>query len=208
MKLVNFICTALFCQNIAIASALSFYPPPNSEDSEDRITNTTLNVQQNQLLAVIPEWGPNFRISFDLNIKSMYSSRSDGWASILHFTATGKDCCSLGDRVPALFSNNKQNYLAFMSNVDNNGNFWKATPAGSVPTNTWSKIKIEQKFEGFQWRYTVQVEGVGTLINVINKKPKIWQNVAVYAGDPFYPATHATIRNLDYASSSSFAPLP
>ena len=102
------------------------------------------------MLAVIPEWGPNFRITFDLNINSMYSSRSDGWASVLHFTATGKDCCSLGDRVPALFTNSKLNSVSFMSNVDHNGNFQKDTPRGAVPTNTWCKIKIEQKFEGFQ----------------------------------------------------------
>merc|ERR1719300_2313808 len=159
---------------------------------EKTVTDVPINVKKGQLLAVIPEWGPNFRISFDLNINSMYSSRSDGWANVLHFTATGKDCCSLGDRVPALFTNAQLNTVSFMSNVDHNGNFQKGTPHGTFPTNTWCKIKIEQKFEGFQWRYSVHVEGVGTLINVINKKPKIWKNVAVYAGDPFFPATHAT----------------
>ena len=68
----------------------------------------TISVQKGNLIAVIPEWGPNFRITFDLNVHSMYSSHSNGWANVLHFTASGKDCCSIGDRVPALWTNSKR----------------------------------------------------------------------------------------------------
>merc|ERR1719147_452623 len=82
------------------------------------------------------------------------------------------------------------------------------TAAVAFRTNTWCRIEIEQKFEGYQWRYTVKVAGIGTVANVVNTKPGKWNNVAVYASDPFYPSSNAQIRNLKYVSSSTFAALP
>jgi len=174
-----------------------------SKGFEKTVTDTPINVKKGQLLAVIPEWGPNFRVSFDLKIHSM----GDAWANVFHFTATGKDCCAVGDRTPALWTSGAGNYLYFCSNVVDNGDYCKTTAAGAFLLDTWYKIEIEQKFEAYQWRYSVKVVGLGTIANVINTKPGKWNNVALYASDPFYPASNAVIRNLNIISSSSFASL-
>merc|ERR1712243_361784 len=95
--------------------------PSFETGSENRVRDTTIHLKQSQLLAVIPEWGPNFRITFDLNVHSMTSTRSDGWANIFYFTATGKDCCSIGDRVPGLWTNSKRE--AFRNKNENKNKF-------------------------------------------------------------------------------------
>ena len=93
--------------NVAVYASDPFYPSTNAI-IRNLNYNPTISVQKGNLLAVIPEWGPNFRITFDLNIHSLYSSRSDGWANVLHFTSSGKDCCSIGDRIPGLWTNSKE----------------------------------------------------------------------------------------------------
>ena len=43
-----------------------------------------------------------------------------------------------------------RNYLYFCNNVDHNGDYCRTTAAGAFRTNTWCRIEIEQKFEGYQ----------------------------------------------------------
>ena len=50
-------------------------------------------------------------------------SASSGWSNILHFTATGADCCKLGDRVPGIYLN-KNNKIRISSAVGTKGDFW------------------------------------------------------------------------------------
>jgi len=151
------------------------------------------------LLAVIPEWGPNFRITFDLKVTSFSHTGEGEWANVFHFTATGDDCCSPGDRVPGLWTN-KRNHLHFSNRVGDNGNYNQNTPTGDFPTNIWRRVEIEQKFVAYQWRYSVLVEGIGTLVDVVNTKPGNWTDVSVYTSDPFFPAAQAVMRNFRYAS--------
>ena len=55
-------------------------------------------------------------------------------------------------------------------------------------------------FFSLQWRYSVLVEGIGTLVDVVNTKPGNWTDVSVYTSDPFFPAAQAVMRNFRYAS--------
>merc|ERR1712221_20492 len=137
----------IFTKLIFLAGA-TFSTTSLEEGSEDRYTSNLIYVKKGQLLAVIPEWGPNFRITFDLNVHSLYSSRSDGWANVLYFTASGKDCCSIGDRVPGLWTNSKGNYLYFCNNVDHNGDYCRTTAAGAFRTNTWCNKSLKDTSGG------------------------------------------------------------
>jgi len=109
--------------------------------------------------------------------------------------------------VPALWTNNG-NFLHFSNRVGNNGNYAVNTGRTAFPTNTWTKVVIEQKFVGYQWRYSVQVEGIGKLVDVVNPKPGKWTDVKVYVGSPHYPAANSVMRNFWYTSSSTYDPLP
>jgi len=164
---------------------------------ENRVAD--VSAEKAKLLAVIPEWGPNFRITFDLKVTSFSHTGEGEWANVFHFTATGDDCCSPGDRVPGLWTNNR-NYLHFSNRVGDNGNYNQNTPTGDFPTNIWRRVEIEQKFVAYQWRYSVLVEGIGTLVDVVNTKPGNWTDVSVYTSDPFFPVAQAVMRNFHYAS--------
>ena len=54
--------------------------------------------------------GPFFSIEFMLKVRSFPRS---SMASVLHLTATGGECCEVGDRVPAVFISRRRLYVAF-----------------------------------------------------------------------------------------------
>ena len=79
-------------------------------------------ITKNNLLAVIPEWGPNYKITFELNVES-FANGGNLWGNIFRFTATDVDCCNVGDRIPALFTNSGD-FLYLCTNIDDNGDKW------------------------------------------------------------------------------------
>ena len=102
------------------------------------------------MILKIPEWGPNYKIKFELNIES-FANGGNMWGNVFHFTATGKGCCDIGDRVPALYTNSA-NFLYLCSNIGDNGDFCTQSPPNVVETNKWYTIEYEQKFEAYQVR--------------------------------------------------------
>ena len=107
-------------------------------------------ITKNNLLAVIPEWGPNYKITFELNVES-FANDGNLWGNIFRFTATDVDCCNVGDRIPALFTNSGD-FLYLCTNIDDNGDKCVLSPVGVVETNTWYFIEYEQKFVEYQVR--------------------------------------------------------
>ena len=75
-------------------------------------------VTKNNLLTTIPNWGPTWKITFELLIKSFPTTTE---ASILHFT-TGNRCCDVGDRIPFLQIYNKD--VLVVNAVNGNGNYY------------------------------------------------------------------------------------
>jgi len=124
------------------------------------------------------------------------------WGNIFRFTATDVDCCNVGDRIPALFTNSGD-FLYLCTNIDDNGDKCVLSPVGVVETNTWYFIEYEQKFVEYQWRFTVKVNGFLTLVDEVNRKPGQFKNVEVYASDNFYPPSQSKIRNFQFTSGTS-----
>ena len=62
-----------------------------------------------------------------------------GWSELLRFTATGKDCCSAGDRIPALFVHS-DGYIT-VSHVGTDGNLRFRV---HVILKKWIKLEIKQ----------------------------------------------------------------
>ena len=78
----------------------------------------------------------------ELWIESYSGGNSDGWSELLRFTATDKDCCSAGDRIPAIFAH-RDGYIHVTSQVGN-ANAYKNF---NIPTQTWTKVEIKQYIE-------------------------------------------------------------
>ena len=67
----------------------------------------SIPITANNLLATIPNWGPTFAVTFQLWLES-FSPSGGVWSELLRFTSTEINCCSPGDRSPAIFVNKGQ----------------------------------------------------------------------------------------------------
>jgi len=153
---------------------------------EDEVSNS-IEIKKNNLLAVIPEWGPNWKISFDLKINS-FDNDGGEYSSILLFTNQSRsenDTNSLsfdavvGCRIPGLYARNGANspgcfdnstecdyrgvhYATNLDNLSDNdgkgiGNAYINSPPGSITTKIWFSFEIVQKFVAFKWINTIKV---------------------------------------------------
>ena len=92
-----------------------------------------------RLVKTLPTLGKEYRVSFDIFINSF----NTGWESVLHLTATGKDCCNYGDRVPAVFINGGSKKFHISSALNGNGNSYYNVPS-SLRTGEWINVEISQ----------------------------------------------------------------
>ena len=111
-----------------------------------------LVVKKNQTLnegIVLPVWGPEYEIIFDLKINSW----SGGWDSIFRFSALSGNCetneiCKIGERVPAMFTRpGWQDKLLITTNIDSDGNRFFFNELGKFQNGTWYSFVISQKKE-------------------------------------------------------------
>mgnify|MGYP001441944067 FL=1 len=96
-------------------------------------------VTKNNLVATLPSWGEYFEISLKLWVESFTVTRNS-WSELLRFTATENNCCSDGDRIPAIFVNSA-GFITVTSQVGSNGNFAKNV---NIKLKTWLKVGIKQ----------------------------------------------------------------
>ena len=99
-------------------------------------------ITRNKLLSTLPIMGHHFEISLQMWIESYNDGDIiHGFSELLRFSATGQNCCSPGDRIPAIFTN-KNGYFLVTSYVDetnmNYGNKF------ILPVKTWINIVVKQ----------------------------------------------------------------
>ena len=93
-------------------------------------------VREEHLVATIPSWGPAYRVSFDLYIRS-FDTTSGDWGEILRFTNTENSAGNVGDREPAVFGHTD-------GKIHINAVVGKATDIYLNET-TWHTIEIVQQ---------------------------------------------------------------
>jgi hypothetical protein len=148
---------------------------------------------KNNLIGTIPSLATSYEISFEF-----YPVTSgNGWTSLIHLSI-GENMRRYGDRTPGIFirsvdgktierlhtcaaiSGNRIACYSFM---------------GGVPLNKWHQVYISQKLVGSDLVYSIFLNGK-LIKSWTNNKPQVFNNVKVYAADPWYPAANAWIRNL------------
>ena len=97
-------------------------------------------ITKDNLVATLPSWGDQFDVSLELWIESFTSANKNGYTELLRFSATDKDCCSAGDRMPAIFAT-KDGYISVRSQIGTN---WDAYTNFNITTQTWTKVEIKQ----------------------------------------------------------------
>ena len=101
-------------------------------------------IGQGKLLATLPTWGPTFCLTFDLYINSFDgSSLKDGYAELLRLTTTDNNCCSIGDRIPVIFTHKNGN-LHIGTQIETSGN---AVRDVSLVKSKWHQLELVQYVE-------------------------------------------------------------
>ena len=101
----------------------------------------------------VASWGPNFRISFGVNITSYLftSVQNNQWASLLHFTNDpSRDCCKIGQRIPAILLStyNTTGSLASVNvytQIGDDANY--VYEVLGMEVKTWYDVVVEQILE-------------------------------------------------------------
>merc|ERR1719208_312884 len=189
MEMSRFLLTFLFC--------ISSLEGRRYLNSSAQVPKTTEKIQKNLQLATIDEWGPLFKISFDLIIHSKVDST---WSSVLAFRGNGAvdDQSHYGDRAPAIFYN-KAGYLYFTNAVNGNGNYHFNY---EIELNKLYHIEIAQEEKNEKVFYTVKVDGE-TIKNVENTDARAFKDVNVFAGDNFFDPADGSYSNLIWESFQS-----
>jgi hypothetical protein len=128
----------------------------------------------------------NYRLSFNITPKGLVGN----WGSILHFTVSGKDCCTPGDRVPGIWFYPNGLTLHVRIGDQSDGN-WGIDVAGCQMGRT-SKVVIERQNK----TVNVSIDGKKVTLTQPTKRPA--GQAIVYSADPFYVAANAQIENLMY----------
>nr|XP_047137903.1 uncharacterized protein LOC100212432 [Hydra vulgaris] len=156
---------------------------------EKLLKDKETHLVQRNLVANIPKFGKIYRVSFDVKPNSF----SKGWHNVIHFTV-GSDADKYGDRVPGVwFHNNGDGSLHIAAPINGDINrYFDTTP---LPLNDWSHIEISQQLENNIYIYKIQLNGEN-VFSEVNSQPKSFDNVKVYASDPWYLAQDGLIKNL------------
>ena len=178
-------------------------------------------VTQDNLLATLPSWGPTYRVTLSLYINSFDGDNllRGKWAELLRFTSTDNNCCAMGDRVPAIFTN-KGGFIQVASQLGDNGNRWRNV---FLEEKTWYSLEILQFFQNnkvsnilhiihiilrfftlthcFQYFLRLKLNQE-VLVKMENTNPVIFNNVQVWAAKAAYnfPPADAYIRDLTYVN--------
>ena len=120
----------------------------------ENIYKLDIDVKDNNLLAIVPSWGPIFKISFELKVLSFSTCSPTNMANYLTFTATDNNCCDIGDRIPAFFTNSG-GFLQLATQIDENGNLMERSP--NLEENKWYQVEVEQFMEDQTVRLKVEL---------------------------------------------------
>ena len=155
--------------------------------------HTALVVSKNNLIKTIPKITKNFAVSFEVKPTGKLNVP---WSSILHFTATGDNCCKVGDRVPGLWFKGNTNNLHICFPVGDVGNTCIDTK--EIASDKGTVVSIEQRSVEGSYKTIVTVGGDIVATKTHEKEPAEFTNVKVYASDPWHPAAKAEVKNLEF----------
>ena len=142
-------------------------------------------MKHNQLVQTFQEWGPEFHVEFDIVV---YKLPTDvNWLNVIRI-GNGGNNEKYGDRIATFFLG-RENGKFWVSNVLNGQGDHFDNVVSTLNKKSHVVIKQYQKGPaGAQniWTYTKIDDKV--LRDQKNDQPGTFQNVMVFAGDPWYPA--------------------
>jgi len=164
------------------------------------------DMSKNNQLKTLPSLGKQFIITFQLQLTSFECGGYD--CSVIRF-GLGNDAGAYGDRTPAVWISNPLNNENTFTRIKNtflmsaaiNGNedFSFVTPMALLgfELNRFYDFEFSQLLVENEYKFSIRISG-GQYFNVsmTNQQPRKFDNVKLFAGDPWYAAAPGQIRNL------------
>ncbi|XP_065671188.1 uncharacterized protein LOC136089268 isoform X2 [Hydra vulgaris] len=152
------------------------------DDSDDHL------LKRNNLIATFASWGKRYYVIFKLKPLSY----SYNYENVIHFTI-GDDYSRYGDRNPGVwFSSDLSGKLLIYCSANGYIEYFYSPP---LPLNSWSTIQICQDIVDGSYLISAYVNGK-LVQSIVNKMPQIFENVLVYAADPWFIANDGYIKDL------------
>ena len=120
----------------------------------------TLTPVKNRKVETISEWGPGYRVSFDMKIMKL---GEDAYQNIFHITSTGNNCCNIGDRLPVL-TLHKSGALYMGTQIGNAGN--KNIQTAALDKDKLYKVELEQNYNDGKVRLKLPIYQNVYFINI------------------------------------------
>lgn len=128
----------------------------------------------------------DYILSFDVTLRTLYGA----WTNIIHFTTTGNNCCSPGDRSPAIwFWPGATNFHVRIGDMAD-GNWGIDTPP--IPLN--QKVNFRLSCIG----KSVSLITNGVVQNVTQPRARPSGKATVWMSDPWHAPPNALIENFCY----------
>ena len=139
----------------------------------------------------------NFPLEYEVGFDIRPTAIVGEWGSIVHFTGTGNNYGKYGDRIPAvwLHANTYKLYMVDGDTKSTNYNSleWECNDAVlTLLPNVYSRVRMVLMSKTI----SVYVNDKVACANVPREERKVFNNVQVYVGDPWYKAAEATLKNL------------
>ena len=146
---------------------------------------------KNNLLTTLPTLPREWMVEFMLKPTNL---DNPGWTNIFHMTIGGGGFPNgkIGERTPALFFNPSLG-LHFASAHNGQANLAMNFPAPTV--DKWTKLRMSQEMQNGKIKLKFIIEDE-EMLSVENAEPVGFENVKVYASDPWDPALPGFIKNL------------
>ena len=142
------------------------------------------------MLQIIPILGREWKLSFDL---ILYGKRNSH-GSIVHLTI-GNNYKKYGDRTPAIWTREKSTQLFFRSAVNGEKDHGFTTK-NDIPLNKITHIEVGQKkMTNGKYQYTIYIDK-SQVYTIENTKAESFNNVKVYAADPWHEPADGDVKNL------------
>ena len=127
------------------------------------------------------------------------------YASILHFTATGTNCCGYGSRIPGVWFYPGTRMLygvhGHTKNGDSRTGQWKCDrKVLTLEANKKYRVKMVFKRK----TVSVWVNNKAACTDIPRADRRVFKNVHVYVGDPWHAPAQATVENLYFKGGESF----
>ena len=120
------------------------------------------------------------------------------FTSIIHFSIGG-NCCSFGDRAPAVFLKKGTGGFHFTSSLENMANYYYDYYR-EISINRVYNIEVHQRYiSNGNYRYFIKIDGE-EVHSAVNSKARQYYNVKVYAGSPWFTSSSGYISNLQFTN--------